>query len=134
MQYALQFVGLYVGLNILLNLALAFIVSTARVRADVMTGEGSEDTPLYRAGRAHTLNVEYTPIGLIGLIALYVLASSIYLIHAVGILLTLGRVLHAVGLLQTSGTSMPRLIGTLATWLALLLAGLGCLFYAIWPA
>jgi len=65
--YALQMLGLYAGLNILLNLILAYRVSSNRVRAKVMTGTG-EDSGLYNASRAHITNVEYTPIGLIGLL------------------------------------------------------------------
>ena len=131
MQHALQWVGIYVGLNLLLNLFLAVRVSSARVRSEIMTGEGEEGSPLYKASRAHILNVEYTPIGLAGLITLYILSASIFVLHAVGILLTLGRLLHALGLMQTANTSPMRMVGTLATWAALLIAALGCLAYGL---
>lgn len=126
---SVQILALYAGLNILLNLILAYRVSGNRVRAKVMTGTG-DDTKLYNASRAHITNVEYTPIGLIGLAGLTMLASSLWLLHAVGILLTLGRLLHAIGVSRTSDSSPPRLLGTLLTWVALLIAGLACLYYA----
>ncbi|MGK2741355.1 MAPEG family protein [Tepidicaulis sp. LMO-SS28] len=126
---SVQILALYAGLNILLNLILAYRVSGNRVRAKVMTGTG-DDTKLYNASRAHITNVEYTPIGLIGLAVLTMLASSLWLLHAVGILLTLGRLLHAIGVSRTSDSSPPRLLGTLLTWVALLIAGLACLYYA----
>jgi hypothetical protein len=44
--------------------------------------------------------------------------------------LTLGRLLHAIGVSRTSESSPPRLVGTLLTWVALLVAGLACLYYA----
>ncbi|GAK44997.1 conserved protein [Tepidicaulis marinus] len=127
--YALQMLGLYAGLNILLNLILAYRVSSNRVRAKVMTGTG-EDSGLYNASRAHITNVEYTPIGLIGLLVVASLGASIWVIHGIGVLLTLGRLLHAIGVSRTSDSSPPRLVGTLLTWVALLVAGLGCLYYA----
>lgn len=126
---SVQILALYAGLNILLNLILTYRVSGNRVRAKVMTGTG-DDTKLYNASRAHITNVEYTPIGLIGLAVLTMLASSLWLLHAVGILLTLGRLLHAIGVSRTSDSSPPRLLGTLLTWVALLIAGLACLYYA----
>ena len=73
---SVQILALYAGLNILLNLVLAYRVSGNRVRAKVMTGTG-DDTKLYNASRAHITNVEYAPIGLIGLAVLqYVLLEK----------------------------------------------------------
>ncbi|WP_420561031.1 MAPEG family protein [Tepidicaulis sp.] len=127
--YALQMLGLYAGLNILLNLILAYRVSSNRVRSKIATGTG-EDSALYNASRAHITNVEYTPIGLIGLLVVASLGASIWVIHGIGVLLTLGRLLHAIGVSRTSESSPPRLVGTLLTWVALLVAGLACLYYA----
>ncbi len=131
LSYSLEIIGVYIGINLLINLFLAYRVSATRVRSNVMTGTG-EDTGLYNANRAHVTNVEYTPIILIGLVALHLLSGSIYVIHAVGLLLTVGRILHAIGLTTAAGKSTPpRLIGTVLTWLAQLVAGVGCLYYAL---
>lgn len=131
LSYSLEIIGVYIGLNLIINLLLAYRVSANRVRANVMTGTG-EDSGLYNANRAHITNAEYTPIILVGLVGLHLLSGSIYVIHAVGLLLTVGRILHAMGL-STAATksSPPRLIGTLMTWVAQLVAALGCLFYAL---
>ncbi|MEQ9144090.1 MAG: MAPEG family protein [Parvibaculaceae bacterium] len=125
-----QMVGLYIALNLLLNLVLAYRVSAGRVRTNLMTGTG-EDDPLYNASRAHVVNVEYTPIGLIGLLGLFILSASVWVIHVVGVALTLGRLLHAIGLSRSSESTPPRLWGTLITWFGQLIAGLGCLYYAL---
>jgi uncharacterized protein len=127
---SLGLVGIYAGINILINLFLAYRVSANRVRSKVMTGTGS-DEPLYNASRAHITNVEYTPIGLIGLLALHLLAASIYVMHVVGLALTIGRILHAIGVSRTGESSPPRLAGTLLTWISQLVAGVACLWYAI---
>lgn len=125
---SLQMVGLYIALNLLLNLVLAYRVSAGRVRTKLMTGTG-DDNPLYNASRAHIVNTEYTPIGLIGLIGLFFLSASVWIIHIVGVALTLGRLLHAIGLSRTSDSTPPRLWGTLLTWAGQLIAALGCLYY-----
>jgi hypothetical protein len=131
LSYSLEIVGVYIGLNLLINLILAYRVSAARMRSNVMTGTG-EDTGLYNANRAHVTNAEYTPIVLIGLVGLHLLSGSIYVIHAAGLFLTVGRVLHAFGLTTAASQSTPpRLVGTLLTWFAQLIAGLGCLYYAL---
>jgi uncharacterized protein len=126
----LQMVGLYIAINLLLNLGLAYRVSATRVKASVMTGTGDHE-PLYKSTRAHIVNSEYTPIGLIGLIGLFILSGSIWIIHAAGVALTLGRVLHAVGLYISADSTRPRLWGTLLTWLGQLITGVGCLYYAL---
>jgi uncharacterized membrane protein YecN with MAPEG domain len=131
LEYSAEIVGVYVGLNLLINLFLAYRVSANRVRSNVMTGTG-DDEKLYNASRAHTVNVEYTPIALIGLVMLHLLSASIYVIHLAGICLTVGRILHAIGLTRAASTSTPpRLIGTVFTWAAQLIAGIACLYYAL---
>ena len=132
LSYSLEIIGVYIGLNLLINFFLAYRVSSNRVRANVMTGTG-EDGGLYNANRAHITNVEYVPIVLIGLIGLHLLSGSIYVIHAVSLLLTVGRILYAMGLSTAAEKSTPpRLIGTLMTWLAQIIAAIGCLYYALY--
>ncbi len=131
LNYSLEIVGVYVGLNLLINLFLAYRVSANRVRSDVMTGTG-EDEKLYNANRAHVVNVEYTPIALIGLVTLHLLSASIYVIHLAGICLTVGRLLHAIGLTSAARKSTPpRLVGTVLTWAGQLISGAACIYYAL---
>ncbi|MDE1173012.1 MAG: MAPEG family protein [Parvibaculaceae bacterium] len=131
LDYSLEIVGVYVGLNLLINLYLAFRVSQNRVRTNLMTGTGDDDG-LYNANRAHVTNVEYTPIGLIGLIALHLLAAPVLILHVVGLALTLGRLLHAWALSRNAAQSTPpRLTGILLTWASQLVAALACLWYAL---
>lgn len=131
LNYSLEIVGVYVGLNLLINLFLAYRVSANRVRSNVMTGTG-EDEKLYNANRAHVVNVEYTPIALVGLVTLHLLSASIYVLHLAGLLLTLGRLLHAIGLTNAARTSTPpRLVGTVLTWAGQLVSGAACIYYAL---
>lgn len=130
MDYPLQVIGLYIGLNMLLNLFLACRVSFIRGNSNMLTGT-DDDGPLYRASRAHIVNTEYTVIGLVGLTALHLLSASVIVLHIAGLTLTLGRVLNAIGVSRSSGVTQPRFIGTLLTWLSQFVAAAGCLYYAL---
>lgn len=126
----MQVFALYAALNGLIVLVLAVLVSRARVRHKVLIGDGANESVL-RARRAHGNAVEYVPIVLVLMLTLASLNASIILIHVIGILLTFGRVLHAIGLSRASGVSIGRSGGILLTWIALLLAIVGCFFYAL---
>jgi len=112
---------LYAGLNGLLVLLLAAGVMRQRMRARVQLGSGG-DEGLERAQRALANWAEYVPLVLILMGLLEAQRTSFYLLHALGIALTVGRVLHAWGLSRHSGRSFGRSAGTALTWIALLVA------------
>jgi uncharacterized membrane protein YecN with MAPEG domain len=111
---------LYAGLNGLLALILAVRVSSARTSAKVNIGSG--DNPLLEQRiRAHGNAIENIPLVLIlmGLIEFY--HTSAYVVHGLGIALTLGRLLHAWGFARSAhGAPFGRAAGMALTWLALL--------------
>jgi uncharacterized membrane protein YecN with MAPEG domain len=112
---------LYAGLNGLLLLALAFAVIRQRQRTGIVLGtSGSEE--LERAQRALGNWTEYVPPVLILMGLLEAQHASAYLLHALGITLTVGRVLHAWGLSRTSGRSFGRAAGIGLTWTVLAVA------------
>ncbi|MGY6553720.1 MAG: MAPEG family protein [Wenzhouxiangella sp.] len=115
---------LYTGLSGLLLLALSFQVVALRRRHGV--GLGSGDQPaLERAIRVHANFCEYVPLGLLLLLVLELSAALPSLIlHALGVMLVLGRILHALGLSRSAGVSSGRFVGTLLTWLMLAVAAL----------
>jgi uncharacterized membrane protein YecN with MAPEG domain len=72
--------------------------------------------------RAHANNSEYVPLALLLMLILIPLRANAFVIHVIGGTLTLGRILHAIGLSRNVGTSLPRLLGIVLTWLSYLLA------------
>lgn len=115
---------LYAGLAGLLLLALSFQVVKLRRRHRV--GLGTGDAPdLERAVRVHANFCEYTPLALLLLLLLeFATPLPIWILHALGLMLIIGRVLHALGLSRTAGTSRERFVGTVLTWLMLLISAL----------
>lgn len=127
-QSSLYAFGFYTALNALLMLILSILVVRARVTTQTLIGDGDKPEmagPL----RAHANNTEYVPMALILMWALATpLGASIWLIHAVGAPLTLGRLLHAFGLSRSTGTSMPRFLGMVLTWIAFIVGIVGLLW------
>lgn len=122
MMTGIEAAGLYVGLFGLLFVVLKGNVGYRRVKHKVNLGDGGQD-PVYRAIRAQGNAVEDVPIFLIGLLMLAFLDAPVMLIHILGALFFLGRVLHALGISQAPGLGVGRLIGTVITvWCKLITA------------
>lgn len=121
---------LYIGINVLLSLVLALLVVRARVQTKTTIGDG-DNPQMIKALRAHGNNVEYVPLALITIAAVELTTAPVWLVHVLGVALSVGRVAHAVGLYQSTGASPGRFIGTILTWLVLLFGGLMCIYYAL---
>ena len=121
----LEIAALYAGVNILILLALAVLVSVGRRTHKIALGDNG-DTNFARAVRAHANAAEYVPAGLVGILMLALLepATPLWLLHASGLSLTIGRVLHGVGL-HLGVLNAGRVLGAGLTWLAFLLIGGG---------
>ena len=113
--------ALYAAINALIMLVLGILVVRARVRTRTEIGDGG-DPAMMAAILAHANNSEYVPLALLLMLILIPLRANALVIHAVGATLTLGRILHAIGLSRNVGTSLPRLLGIVLTWLSYLIA------------
>jgi uncharacterized membrane protein YecN with MAPEG domain len=113
--------ALYAAVNALIMLVLGILVVRARVKTHTEIGDGA-DPAMMAAIRAHANNTEYVPLALLLMLILIPLRASAMVIHVVGATLTMGRILHAVGLSRSAGTSLPRLLGIVLTWLSYLIA------------
>ena len=103
-DFSMDISMIYIALSGLLMVGLAL---------DVVHG-GHE--ALGRRIRVHGNAVEYLPIALLLLLAVENSVSSGLLVHLLGSLLVLCRLLHAFGLRMSAGTSLPRFVGTAGTW------------------
>jgi uncharacterized protein len=121
--------ALYVGLNILIAVALIVGVIRQRRKHKVVLGDGGHPS-LKRAIRAHANAVEVMPLALIGLLALASLGSSALVMHILGACLTLGRALHAYGLSNSEGTSFGRMAGMALSITALIGTAIMCIIAA----
>lgn len=107
--------ALYAGILALLVVVLASRVVAVRRSASVSLGDGGSEL-LIRRIRVHGNATENIPIGLLVMLVLELNGASAGLLHGLGISLAVGRVAHAQGLSGSPGTSVGRLVGTVATW------------------
>ena len=122
--------ALWAGLNIVLLLALSLLVVRQRQRHKVALGD--EGVPeLAQAIRAFGNSTEYVPAAMIGIVVLALVQAPPLAIHVAGFILFVGRVVHAIGLSTSGGTSFPRAIGMVLTWVAYVFLGAALLFYAL---
>lgn len=104
----------------LLAIALALRVVLLRRRYQIGVGTGGQPE-LARAVRAHGNLLEYTPLALLLLLLLESAGARTMLLHGIGSVLLIGRLLHAWGLSQNSGVSFGRFYGTALTWAAIVI-------------
>ena len=131
MPLVLKMTALYIVLNAAIMVALAANVIRMRYRTRTRFGDSGKPEML-RAIRAHGNNAEYVPIALILLFLVHNLGGGLPLIHAIGLPLTVGRVLHATGFLDrhhetSTGHSYLRMAGMILTFFAILVGILASL-------
>jgi len=113
--------ALYAGLLGLLYLGLSFWVVDRRRRVRVGIGSGG-DAALERRIRVHGNFSEYVPLCLLLIGLAEANGAAALLVHGLGAGLLLGRALHAWGLSVSPDESVGRFLGTVLTWLALLIS------------
>ncbi|MBC8077320.1 MAG: MAPEG family protein [Chloroflexales bacterium] len=106
--------ALYAGFLALLAVILAMIVIRLRWRFKVGVGDGG-NRDMARAVRVHGNAIEYIPIFLVLMAVFELNHGQPLVLHVIGALFLLGRVLHAWGLYQSGGSSPPRMVGTVLT-------------------
>ena len=131
MPLVLKMMAIYIVMNAAIMMALAANVIRMRYRTRTRFGD-TGNPEMMRAIRAHVNNTEYVPIALILMIVAHSLGAGLPLIHAIGLPLTVGRVLHGLGFLlrgleTPTGHSQLRLAGMILTFFAILVGILGCL-------
>lgn len=82
-----------------------------------------------KAIRAHGNFIEYVPLAVITIGLTEMAGGPKWLLHGMGLVLLVARVLHAQGMYQTLGRSFGRLAGTSLTWIVLAVGGVSCLYY-----
>lgn len=123
----------YAAINAFLMLVLGMLVVRARVKTQTGIGDGG-NPDMARPLRAHANNTEYTPMAFLLMWALMPLGGSVWIVHAMGIPLTVGRLFHAIGLTNNEGPSFLRLIGMILTWIAYIVGIVACIWLAFVPA
>jgi len=124
--------ALYAALNGLVMLVLGLLVVRARVKTQTLIGDGGKPEmagPL----RAHGNNTEWTPMAIVMMLVVLYLGGPNWVLHAIGLPLTIGRIAHGYGLSTNIGTTPYRFAGMILTWLAYIFAIVAILWLAFVP-
>ncbi len=114
---AIAAAALWAGANLGLMLLLGINVSRLRVKLKIGVGTGGNEH-LERAVRAHGNNTEFVPGLIICLVMLALLGEQAWVIHSVGAVLLLARILQAYGIqVQDKPLPVTRVAGNLVTWI-----------------
>ncbi|WP_448214072.1 MAPEG family protein [Colwellia sp. MEBiC06753] len=119
MNFSIAITGLYTSLLVLLFIALSINVIRQRFKHKVGLGS-KEIKELEQAIRIHGNFAEYIPLALIMLAALELSGLDAMWLHVFGGALLFGRIAHAIGLSKSIGTSIPRALGVVTTFITLL--------------
>lgn len=123
-----QAAAFWTALLLLLMVVLAVRVVGQRRKHRVLLGDGGNDGVIL-AQRVFGNTAEYVPAGIAALVLMTVTSSSYYLVHLVGALLLIGRIVHAATL-STTRTTNGRVVGMVMTFLAYIVAAATLLLYA----
>jgi uncharacterized membrane protein YecN with MAPEG domain len=101
-------------------LFVALSVRTVRMRRAlrIAVGDGRNEAML-RAMRAHANFSEYVPLGLLLVVFVETGGAPAWLVHALGSLLVVGRLVHAVGISRTPEDFRLRVFGMSLTFTVL---------------
>ncbi|MEO0682501.1 MAG: MAPEG family protein [Pseudomonadota bacterium] len=128
---ALAAAALYTGLNAMILAWLSLSVSRLRVRERISLGDAGNPR-LAQAVRGHANFAENAPTALILLFAAALMGAPAFVVHLLGLALTVGRALHAWQFLGPEGDmGWKRSAGALLTLLVIALGGLGVALHAL---
>ena len=119
----------YAGAMGFLYLALSLRVVQLR-RRGIPFGDGG-DPGMLRVIRGHANFGEYLPLILVMMLVLELGRTSLYVLHALGIVLVAGRVLHGYAFSVSVRSRRGRLWGATLTFAVLLVAAVLCLLQGI---
>ena len=120
---SLQVASFWSGLLVLLLVTLSVRVVMNRRKHRVLLGDGGV-AEMTIASRAFGNAAEYVPAGIGALILLALIGTPAWAIQLVGGALFIGRLIHPMGIKTTGGVTLPRLLGMMFTWVALIGAGI----------
>ena len=116
---------IYAGFFGILLVCLCWRVVSLRNRQENKMNE-SGHTALTAAVRAQDNLQEYLPVALLLMFMVENLHFSVWIVHALGALLVIARVIHLKGINEPSGKSLRRRVGTRLTWVQIIISSALC--------
>ncbi len=132
MQYVPSVTILYAGLFGLLLLVLSLNIFREYIRIAINSSARNEEL-WKRAERAQHSFVEFVPMCLLLMFLIEMHGAPNPVLHTLGLMLLIARILHAYGVGKDSAANVMRIIGTQTTYLVLMIGSLAAIYYALLP-
>lgn len=120
--------SIYAAITGLIFIFLTFRTIANRIRAQVSIGSAG-DKQLERAIRAHGNFAEFVPLALVLVFLLEMQIGQSVWIHALGVMLVVGRLLHAFGVSQVKENLRFRQVGMVLTLAVIISASVRILVF-----
>ena len=121
---------LYAGLIALLFIFLSVRVIKVRKNDKISLGDGGNSNMSYRI-RAHANLAEYAPLALILLAMSEMQGAPLWVVHALGLMLLIGRVMHGWAMSQAPQNLRFRVYGMMLTLIMITLTALANIGHAL---
>ena len=122
--------GIYACLNMLVLFWISTVTGKLRARYKVSIGDGGV-AHLVRIMRGHANAVENMPMFFVLLIIAALMGMPLIMVHVLGAMFTIGRVLHAWHFIQADAPGWQRGAGFGLSALAQMLIIIGFLYHAV---
>lgn len=123
----LQVTGLYTAILALIMFVLAYRTSSRRREAKINLGTGNDEI-MERRSRAFGNFIEFVPMMILLMAMIEMQGHKAIYVHILGITTVVARLLHALGMTGAIKVINGRFVGSLLSYLYLLVAG-GFLLY-----
>ena len=124
--------GLYAALLAAMQIIMIFRIVRRRWKYRVSLGDGGEED-LRRHVRAYGNFIETVPMALILMLVLELGGMALWIIHWLGAVLIISRIVHAIGMLTGKGYGNWRAAGMMFTLCVYLITGVMCLALVFAP-
>lgn len=128
---AIAAVGIYAALCAMILTWLGAATGSLRRKHRISIGDGG-NKHLIRTMRGHANAVENVPITLVMLAIAAMIGTPIFVLHILGILFVVGRILHAWHFVQEDAPGWQRMVGFCLSILVTLVLALGLAGHGVW--
>ena len=122
--------ALYTAILVLIMVFLAYKTSSRRMEAKISLGTGNDDVMECRS-RAFGNFVEFVPMMIILMAIIEIQGQQAVYVHILGITTVIARIFHAMGITGFLKAVNGRFIGSLLTYLMLMVGGFFLLYISI---
>lgn len=130
-QSALSAVGIYAAICFFIVTWLSNAIGALRREHRIAIGDGG-NKHLQRAMRGQANAVENMPIFLIGLLIAALMGAPVWVIHLLGLVFSIGRIMHAYHFIKEDAPIRLRFVGFGVALLATAILFIGLAGHGIW--